>query len=91
MMKVFNQEKLEVQEVLYDNDIENYVHKDNTVVSERIKLLSDIDWEQRRYEIAKECLANMVMQYTTTEQYMAQKAMSMADIMIMELQKVNNE
>lgn len=50
------------------------------------------DWEQRRYEIAKDILANskiaqQIGQYSYNEENMVKDAVLMADLLIAELKK----
>lgn len=56
------------------------------------KQKKEIDWEQRRYEIAKEALPVMAVQkwsngYLGSEEQCAKWAVSYADALIVELQK----
>lgn len=58
--------------------------------NDRIKI---IDWEQRRYEIAKECMANgLISQYTPEDadvKLLAHDAVLCADVLIEELKKIS--
>lgn len=47
---------------------------------------SDIDWEQRRYEIARECTASL-MRIEITSEYAAKISVEQADALIAELKK----
>lgn len=47
---------------------------------------SDIDWEQRRYEIARECVA-VLMRNEITLEYAAKISVEQADVLITELKK----
>ena len=49
----------------------------------------EIDWEQRRYEIAKEMFAINYAKYIDTVEHMAEVSVHHADILIEELKKTS--
>lgn len=49
-----------------------------------------IDWEQRRYEIAKAMLPELHNSYAGSTDWQCQQAVAFADKLINELQKQNN-
>ena len=60
-----------------------YYEQMTHMANEISKKCSKIDWEQRRYEIAKELIARNPLS--------AKQAVEMADELITELQKSNND
>ena len=56
-------------------------------------LLADKDWEQRRYEIAKEAMLHMIDPKMLTQKYglMAVNAVEFADSLISELKKTKKQ
>ena len=51
--------------------------------------MKEIDWEQRRYEIAKDVLCSYVQRYDNGNRMMAQNAVDCADALIEELKKTS--
>lgn len=62
--------------------------RDRAIIS-ACKKYNSIDWEQRRYEIAKEVLANFipVVEVDSTKEKVASYAVQYADALIAELKK----
>lgn len=50
-----------------------------------------IDWEQRRYEIAKECVAVLMRNIDTTLEDAAKVSIKQADVLIKRLKEDNDE
>lgn len=51
--------------------------------------MKEIDWEQRRYEIAKDVLCSYVLKYDDGNKFMAHCALDCADALIEELKKTS--
>ena len=51
--------------------------------------MKEIDWEQRRYEIAKDILCIYLQEYPNGDNEMAQDAIGCADALINELKKTS--
>lgn len=64
---------------------------DNMVFKECELDFSAIDWEQRRYEIAKECVAVLMRNIDTTLEDAAKVSVKQADILIKRLKEDNDE
>ena len=52
-------------------------------------IMKEIDWEQRRYEIAKDVLCSYVIKFDNGNKWMAQCAVECADALIEELKKTS--
>ena len=51
--------------------------------------MKEIDWEQRRYEVAKDILCIYLQEYPNDDNEMAQSAVCCADSLIAELKKTS--
>ena len=51
--------------------------------------MKEIDWEQRRYEIAKDILCIYLQEYPNDDDVMAQYAIGVADALIEKLKKTS--
>ncbi len=51
--------------------------------------MKEIDWEQRRYEIAKDVLCSYALKYDSGKKLMAQCAVECADALIEELKETS--
>lgn len=60
-------------------------------VSELDFFSKTIDWEQRRYEIAKECVAVLIRNIDITLEDAAKVSIKQADVLIKRLKENNNE
>lgn len=60
-------------------------------VSELDFFSKTIDWEQRRYEIAKECVAVLMRNIDITLEDAAKVSIKQADVLIKRLKENNNE
>lgn len=56
-------------------------------MSNEVQVLQDAEWEQRRYEIAKDAFCAILQEYPNCSEAMAQNAVSYADTLISELKK----
>lgn len=64
---------------------------DNMVFRECELDFSAIDWEQRRYEIAKECVAVLIRNIDITLEDAAKVSIKQADVLIKRLKENNDE
>lgn len=60
-------------------------------VSELNFFSENIDWEQRRYEIAKECVAVLIRNIDITLEDAAKVSIKQADVLIKRLKENNDE
>ena len=60
-------------------------------IAKRLGRTPDIDWEQRRYELAKAAITGVVHDKFRNKDYVARAAVAYADAVIRELKKTSNE
>ena len=68
-------------------NIEILTHQALQSIDCKMRDQNEIDWEQRRYEVAKEYYCSRFDSLTTTLNQDARKAVECADILIAELKK----